>query len=88
MEDISQKISDLESQYKEIDARIIESRKKLQEQESAMLVCLQKLMPLQNSYLTSIINTLQKQLQTKNLEVSLLNKKLSEPRNNISIDEE
>ena len=88
MEDISQKISDLEHQYKEIDARLTEGRKTVQEQESAMVICLQKLMPLQNSYLTSVISTLQKQLQTKNLEVTLLTKKLSESKHAISIEEE
>lgn len=81
LEEIPRKITDLEQQYKEIDANLTETRKKVQTYETSLLTCLQQLMPLQNAYLSNVINSLQKQLQLKSAELESATKKLSDSEN-------
>jgi flagellar biosynthesis chaperone FliJ len=75
---LQQKIQDLEQHFKELETSLNESKKKVVSNESALLACLQQLMPLQNMYLTNIVQNLQKQVQDKTLEIEVLNKKLCE----------
>jgi len=75
---LQQKIQDLEQHFKELETSLNESKKKVVSNESALLTCLQQLMPLQNMYLTNIVQNLQKQVQDKTLEIEVLNKKLCE----------
>ena len=58
------RIKELENQYKELSNNVASSTNKVVEDERALLKCLQQLMPLQNAYLGSIINALQKQIET------------------------
>ena len=57
-------IKELEDQFKVLNANVISSTAKVVEDERALLKCLLKLMPLQNTYLSSIIQVLQKQNET------------------------
>lgn len=57
-------IKELEDQYKVLNANVMSSTSKVVEDERALLKCLLKLMPLQNTYLSSIIQVLQKQNET------------------------
>lgn len=59
---IQKRIKELEDQYKELNSNLQISKIKVYEDEHALLGCLQQLMPVQNAYLSGIIQTLQKQL--------------------------
>lgn len=60
---IHEKIAGLEKQYTELKLNLDIKQKELHKCEHDLLECLQELMPLQNTYLKNIINTLQKQNQ-------------------------
>lgn len=62
---LSERIKEFESQYKELNATLQKSRMQVITDERAVLYCLQQLMPLQNTYLGSIIQNLNKQLAVK-----------------------
>ena len=57
-------IKELEDQFKVLNVNVMDSTAKVVEDERALLKCLLKLMPLQNTYLSSIIQVLQKQNET------------------------
>ena len=59
---LQQRIKDMEAKYKELNTTLQESKAKVIADESALLTCLQELMPLQNAYLGGIIQAQQKQL--------------------------
>jgi hypothetical protein len=64
---LQQRIKDMETKYKELSTNLQISKSKVISDESVLLTCLQELMPLQNAYLSGIIQAQQKQLT--NIEV-------------------
>ena len=64
-------IKELEDQFKVLNANVMSSTSKVVEDERALLKCLLKLMPLQNTYLSSIIQVLQKQNETLSVRPEL-----------------
>jgi hypothetical protein len=73
------RIKELEDQYKELAANVTASTAKVIDDERALLKCLQQLMPLQNAYLGSIIQVLQKQIETLSVNEAVINTPL--PKN-------
>lgn len=68
-ETVISKIKELETQYKELGYNLQKSRSKVIEDERALLECIQSLMPLQNTYLNSIIQNLSDQIKKKDNEL-------------------
>ena len=56
---VEKNITTLEEEYKTLTLSLQNSKEKVIDDERALLICLQKLMPLQNMYLGNIIQTLQ-----------------------------
>jgi len=70
-EPIQKRIQDLEHEFKECTTKIHETKIKLDKDKKQLLKCLQKLMPLQNTYLFDIIKTLQAQINDLNKKNSM-----------------
>jgi hypothetical protein len=66
LQDVQSQINILEDSYNIINESLIASKEKIRVDESALLECLQKLMPLQNSFLLNIIDSLRTQLEDAN----------------------
>jgi hypothetical protein len=60
-----QSIKKLEEQYVELNSNLQHSKNKFNDDEHALLMCLNKLMPLQNSYLSGIIRDLNDKLDAQ-----------------------
>lgn len=60
---IQNDIKKLEDEYNSLNKSLEESRQDVISKERSLLACLQKLMPIQNLYLTSIISSLQSKLK-------------------------
>ena len=60
----------LETEYKELASNLQVSLAKVASDEKALLQCTQKLMPLQNTYLSNIIKALQAQVSELNVSKS------------------
>jgi hypothetical protein len=58
---VENNITKLEEEYKTLTLYLQKSKEKVNNDERALLSCLQKLMPLQNMYLGNIIKSLQAQ---------------------------
>jgi hypothetical protein len=62
-ETLEKQITELELLYTKCVNNVNTSNAKVIEEERALLICMQRLMPLQNSYLTGLIKKLQSQIQ-------------------------
>jgi hypothetical protein len=66
IDSMHQKITDLENLYKECVSNLNIANNKVVDEERKLLHCMQKLMPLQNTYLTGLIKLLQTQIEVIN----------------------
>lgn len=62
IQELQEKIKDQEAQYSELTERLTKSKESVIADERALLACLQQLMPMQNTYLTNVINAMQKKM--------------------------
>ena len=62
IQELQEKIKDQEAQYSELTERLTKSKEAVIADERALLACLQQLMPMQNTYLTNVINAMQKKM--------------------------
>jgi hypothetical protein len=62
IQELQDKIKDQEAQYNELTERLTKSKEVVIADERALLACLQQLMPMQNTYLTTVINAMQKKM--------------------------
>jgi hypothetical protein len=72
LQDLKKKVADLEEKYQEKVSNLQNANATVVKKERELLLCLQELTPLQNSYLTNIIKTLQSQNETLKVENSHL----------------
>jgi archaellum component FlaC len=61
---LQEQIKELEESYKKLNNDLFISREKIITDERAVLACLQQLMPIQNTFLGNIIQSLQKEVNT------------------------
>lgn len=62
IQELQEKIKEQEAQYSELTERLTKSKEAVIADERALLACLQQLMPMQNTYLTNVINAMQKKM--------------------------
>jgi hypothetical protein len=62
-ETLENQITELETLYTKCVNNVHTANAKVSEEERSLLICMQRLMPLQNSYLTGLIKKLQSQIQ-------------------------
>ena len=74
-----EKIKTLEEQYNELNSDLKDAVKRVHDNEHSIVICLQTLMPLQNSYLTGIINNLQQQVQQLRVQQTQYQQSMAPP---------
>lgn len=71
---IEEQLKLLEGKYKELNDDVIKARDAVIQKEGELLKCLKHLMPLQNMYLSNIINDLRKADEENKQKINLLEK--------------
>lgn len=70
MEYLLNNIKKLENEYQVSNKSLQENKKKIIEDERALLICMQELMPMQNKYLSNVIKALQSQLTKQKTNIT------------------